>query len=516
MKTARGLLALLLCAGIVSSSVEPALAQVRVESVQPAGAQAASLVAAPHAGISAREFGGASGSSFMTPAPALAAPSWSAASLPAAPVQALAAHPAAALAASPVLPDAAGNASEAAVPVSEFRRTVGSLETLARPAAPDSPPADRDGTVFFDQAKESGSSALAVAGSARERNPRLRPRDARAAIAAFGRKWGLPLTGASLVALGPLAGGAAAAGIDPHSASFELWSNVAKGVAMAVPLVVIGGWGLFNRYRAKEADAAKARFARAPLHKPVQPQLKHFLTNMTLAAIGIAAIAVIAGPYISTFNNFIDSHSIGILHWLGVKGWANVAASMVILDFMDWCMHYASHKYSWLWRLHKVHHTDLDYDLSTTYRMHPFETAVIMLFGLVEFAIVGPNLLAMAIGDLVAIVMGQYQHANITMPDWIENFLSKFFMTSHKHYIHHSMAPDEYDSNYGHIFSFWDRLLGTFKNFAPAYLNGKVKPGIREYPNPQELTVVKLLLMPFQKESARTAKSSEEDKPLIR
>ncbi|MFI5362825.1 MAG: sterol desaturase family protein [Elusimicrobiota bacterium] len=506
----RKLLACVLSIGIAGLSVEPALGQVRAVAAESSGSSVGVPALPRLAALSLNASGGPFGLQPDTlTGPVSSAPLWSAAK-----ASALAAAPAAAPAplfaasvVAPAVPEAAASLAK-----SEARQAGDALEALARPAALDWTLASENGAVFFDQAARPSAASLTVSGAAGRSPSRLQPRAVGTRLLAFGRKWGLPITVASLAVLGPLAAGVQGAAIDPHSASFALWSNIGRGLAMAVPLVAIAGWGLFKRYRAKETEAAKARFAAAPLHKPIQPALKHFLTNMTLAAIGIAAIAVVAGPYISTFNNWVDSHSIGILHWLGVKGWANVAASMVMLDFLDYLMHYASHRFSWLWRLHKVHHTDLDYDLSTTYRMHPLETAAVMLFGLLEFVVVGPNLLAMTIGDLIAIVMGQYQHANITMPEPVENFLSKFFMTSHKHFIHHAMSPDDYDSNYGHIFSFWDRLLGTFKNHEPKYLHGIV-PGIREYPNPQELTVIKLLKMPFERQAPRPPKPVEDGKP---
>ncbi|MFI5350326.1 MAG: sterol desaturase family protein [Elusimicrobiota bacterium] len=494
IRAMRRVLALALCAGIVSSSVEPSYAQVRVIAAQSAGFPGGRAALPSGALLAPAALDAAVYPAFNLMSPAFAAaPALSAASLPL--PAALAAAPRAAAAASAPAEAAAATPNPilgSFAPAASAANRGGSAESLSALAL-----TAGDAATFFDQAQ------------ARQRGPAGLEFQAPAASSRRGaglKRW-VPAAAASFLLLGPLAAGLHAEGVGAtNGGSVAGWGDIAKGVAMVVPLVVIGGLGLFRRYRDKQKEARDARRLVEPLHKPVQPELRHFLTNLGLGAVGIAIVATLFGPQIQAFNHFIDTHGIGLLHWLHITGWKNVVASLVMMDFIDWSIHYASHRFPLLWRLHKVHHTDLDYDLSTTFRMHPLETILGMLGGLAEFALIGPNLLAMTIADLIAITQGQYQHANIRMPEWLEKWMSYLFITSHKHYIHHSMSAEDYDTNYGHIFSFWDKLFGTYKNYAPGHLTGKMSPGLRDYPNPQELGIIKLLLMPFERQEPRPAK----------
>lgn len=287
---------------------------------------------------------------------------------------------------------------------------------------------------------------------------------------------------------GPLAASAAAA--PAHAAAtFTDWGALARGAALLGPLAVAGAWSALKR---------GARPQPEPLHPPVLPRASHYATNLALGFVGIAAIAALGGPRIDAFYRLVSAHGVGLLHLLGIEGWKNTAASLVLLDFAAWWWHYLSHRYPLLWRLHKVHHSDLDYDFSTTYRTHWAEMAAETLERLALYALVGPTLATMALFEIVNILLSQCQHANVRMPEPWESLVSRVFMTSHKHYIHHSMNPKDYDSNYGVIFSLWDKLFGTFRRYDLDGPDARFPTGIREYPNAQDLTFWKLMWMPFR------------------
>jgi sterol desaturase/sphingolipid hydroxylase (fatty acid hydroxylase superfamily) len=267
------------------------------------------------------------------------------------------------------------------------------------------------------------------------------------------------------------------------------WSAVARGLAVAVPLAVVAVYKL-----AKEGAA----------------NIKHDAVNLACGMVGIVLIAVFAGPRINDFNAFVDSRGMGILHRFKIEGWANVAASIVILDFLGWWWHYATHKLKPLWRVHQVHHSDLELNFSTTYRTHWAETAAEIAARMAQYAIVGPSLVAIAIYELLIILLSQYQHVDVKMPERWESRLSAVFITARMHYVHHSTSPDDYGSNYGFIFSCWDAMLGTYRTFEQARAGSRLTTGIGEYPDASKLTFSALLWMPFRPLSGDAAAASRE------
>lgn len=294
-------------------------------------------------------------------------------------------------------------------------------------------------------------------------------------------------------AVGPLTQAASAAA--PHAAVHADWGVLARGAALVGPMAAAGAWNWLKRWRGSRVAA---------LHAPVDATPRHFGVNIALGAVGIAATAIFAGSYIDAFYRSVSSHGIGFLHAIGVEGWKNTAASIVLLDFAGWWWHYACHRYPLLWRLHKVHHSDHEYDFSTAYRTHWAEMAVETLERLTMYALVGPTLATMAVYEVITVLLSQFQHANVRLPERWESLLSRLFITSHKHYIHHSMNPRDYDTNYGILFSLWDKLFGTFRAYELTGPDAEFPTGIREYPNARELGFWTLMWMPF-----RSAKAAE-------
>jgi sterol desaturase/sphingolipid hydroxylase (fatty acid hydroxylase superfamily) len=452
----------------------------------------------------------------------------SAASLPAAaassPSLALAAAPSAAtieraaVAATKTSPEVSP-----AAPTTEARRDVASLETLARPAAANGPQPDVDGAAFFDFARRPIASAFAVAGMSRGAASQLEPRDSAAnsrteqaaqppapAPSKLRTRVKQILWGAGALAFPVLTFAwmplvqSNAANSAPVAAFTDLGA-IARGVAFAGPLILLGVWEAAKLYRSKHPGSlswmGRVTVAATDLHKPLLPRLNHYLTNLAFGAVGIALVATFAGPHVNDWNHFLDAHNVGLLRWLHVGGWKNIVASITILDFMGWWWHYAYHRIPLFWRLHKVHHSDIEYNFSTTYRTHWLEMLTEIGGRMAMYALVGPTLLAITIYEIIILGLSQYQHANIKMPTRLEAILSKLFMSSHKHFIHHSMDADDYDTNFGFIFVFWDKLFGTFKNYAPEHLTNNITTGIREYPRAKDLTFLKLLWMPFRSQS---------------
>ena len=165
--------------------------------------------------------------------------------------------------------------------------------------------------------------------------------------------------------------------------------------------------------------------------------------------------------------------------------------------------HYVQHKVKFLWKIHLVHHSDHKVDTTTANRHHPFESVVRYLFTLLGVALLGANMGLVFLYQSLSVVLSQFNHANINISPKIDKFLSFFIVTPNMHKVHHHYVMPYTDSNYGNIFSFWDRLFGTFKSLNPS----KIIYGVDTFFNEKENESIKsLLLRPFEESRSPTKK----------
>ena len=165
--------------------------------------------------------------------------------------------------------------------------------------------------------------------------------------------------------------------------------------------------------------------------------------------------------------------------------------------------HYVQHKVKFLWKIHLVHHSDHKVDTTTANRHHPFESVVRYLFTLLGVALLGANMGLVFLYQSLSVVLSQFNHANINISLKIDKFLSFFIVTPNMHKVHHHYVMPYTDSNYGNIFSFWDRLFGTFKSLNPS----KIIYGVDTFFDEKENESIKsLLLRPFEESRAPTKK----------
>jgi sterol desaturase/sphingolipid hydroxylase (fatty acid hydroxylase superfamily) len=143
--------------------------------------------------------------------------------------------------------------------------------------------------------------------------------------------------------------------------------------------------------------------------------------------------------------------------------WLVVVAGVLLLDVTDYARHRASHHVRWLWRLHRVHHTDAQMDVTTSLRSHPVEQLLRPLFGVAAILMFGIGPLPLAVYSLLQIPVLLFQHANIRLPTALDRGLSWLIATPAMHLLHHSRHQPETDSNYATTLTLWDRLFGTFR-----------------------------------------------------
>lgn len=186
----------------------------------------------------------------------------------------------------------------------------------------------------------------------------------------------------------------------------------------------------------------------------------------------------------------------GLLHHVRWAFPVKLAVAFVFLDLVIYVQHAAFHRVPWLWRLHRVHHTDVDLDATTAVRFHPLEIALSMLIKCGAVLLIGAHAFAVLAFEIVLNASALFSHADIALPSVLDEALRFFIVTPDMHRIHHSVSPEETNSNYGFNFSWWDRLFGTYR--PEPRLDTVVMPlGLPQYRAPLKQNLLWLLALPF-------------------
>ncbi len=206
-----------------------------------------------------------------------------------------------------------------------------------------------------------------------------------------------------------------------------------------------------------------------------------------MAAVGVAAVCAENGW--------------GVLNYFQVPIWFAVPLTLIAMDFVIWLQHVIFHVVPMLWRLHRVHHADLDYDLTTGSRFHPIEIALSMLIKVATITILGAPVMAVVIFEVLLNAAAMFNHGNIRLPEKFDQILRWVIVTPDMHRVHHSVEVDETNSNFGFNLPWWDRLFGTYREQPRAGQVGMLI-GIQGNSDPREVVRLDgMLLMPFKGKS---------------
>lgn len=201
------------------------------------------------------------------------------------------------------------------------------------------------------------------------------------------------------------------------------------------------------------------------------------------AAVGVAAFSLEQGW--------------GLFNYYGVPAIVAIIAAVIIMDFIIYLQHVMVHAVPVLWRLHRVHHADPDYDVTTGARFHTLEIILSMLIKFATIVLLGAPVVAVIIFEVVLNAMAMFNHGNVRLPAGLDRLLRMFFVTPDMHRVHHSVEDDEANSNFGFNLSWWDRLMGTYRD-QPRAGHEQMKIGIHHYhDNKQVVWITGLLTLPF-------------------
>ena len=189
---------------------------------------------------------------------------------------------------------------------------------------------------------------------------------------------------------------------------------------------------------------------------------------------------------------------LGLFNVYAVSPYIAVAASVIIMDFVIYLQHVMVHAVPVLWRLHRVHHADPDYDVTTGARFHTFEIILSMLIKFATILLLGPPVIAVILFEIILNATAMFNHSNIGLPAGLDRALRWFLVTPDMHRVHHSVEDDEANSNFGFSLTWWDRIFGTYRD-QPRGGHQGMTIGIHKYRDTKDVSwLTGMLTLPFR------------------
>jgi len=247
----------------------------------------------------------------------------------------------------------------------------------------------------------------------------------------------------------------------------------------------------------------------APRRVPTFGRSLRWANNLALMLIGTVLVRVLFPVVATGFAMLVQARGWGLFNTISVPGAVALVGSVLILDFAIYLQHVMFHVVPWFWRIHRVHHADLDFDVTTGVRFHPVEILLSMLIKLGVVAIVGPPVLAVLVFEILLNATSLFNHSNAKLPIGLDRWLRWCVVTPDMHRVHHSVVAVETDSNFGFNLPWWDRLFGTYRA-QPAAGHEAMTIGLPLFRSARELRLDRLLLQPIVRPSGSSSGSSPE------
>jgi sterol desaturase/sphingolipid hydroxylase (fatty acid hydroxylase superfamily) len=245
-----------------------------------------------------------------------------------------------------------------------------------------------------------------------------------------------------------------------------------------------------------------------PLFKFKYKKWKHAIPNLFFTLTTIVINFGLAWLLLGT-SDWVKANDFGIINWLPqMPLWLYALLGVLLLDFFGaYLAHFVEHKVKPLWMVHLVHHTDHKVDTTTANRHHPIESLIRFLFTLLGVFVVGTPIALVMLYQAMSLVFTQFTHANLKIPKGLDKALSYFIVSPDMHKTHHHYRLPYTDSNYGNIFSIWDRIFGTYM-----YMDReKLVYGVDVFPDEKKNSeIIELLKQPFQKYEKPTLSTDTE------
>jgi len=225
---------------------------------------------------------------------------------------------------------------------------------------------------------------------------------------------------------------------------------------------------------------------------------RRWLGNIGLSVINQLAVRLFFPVLAVGLAVVVQQHGWGLFNIVKVPNTLAVLICFLLLDLAIYVQHIVFHRIDWLWRLHRVHHTDLDFDVTTAIRFHPIEIILSMLIKMILVVLLGAPPLAVLIFEVVLNLTALFNHSNVRIPLPLDRILRWVVVTPDMHRVHHSAEPVETDSNFGFNLPWWDYLFSTYRA-QPKKGHAEMTVGLHEFRNEQQLALPDLLLLPFKR-----------------
>jgi sterol desaturase/sphingolipid hydroxylase (fatty acid hydroxylase superfamily) len=233
---------------------------------------------------------------------------------------------------------------------------------------------------------------------------------------------------------------------------------------------------------------------RGPLRERTQPAAGRIAGNLVLGGLALATVGLIEGPVVRPLSVRAERRRAGLVQRLHAPAWVRDMLAFLLMDYTVYLWHIGTHRIAFLWRFHLVHHVDLDMDASTALRFHAADMAISVPYRALQVVAIGVSPRALAAWQGFFFLSILFHHSNLRLPHALERRLARFITTPRMHGIHHSTVRAQTDSNWSSGLSVWDHLHRTFRLDVP---QSAIAIGVPGYRDPDELTIVRSLAMPF-------------------
>jgi sterol desaturase/sphingolipid hydroxylase (fatty acid hydroxylase superfamily) len=240
----------------------------------------------------------------------------------------------------------------------------------------------------------------------------------------------------------------------------------------------------------------------APRRRLSVGRAPRWLGNLGILAIDIIAVRLLVPTAAVGVALIAAERGWGLFPLLGLPVWAAIVAGVIALDLVIYTQHYVFHHVPVLWRLHRMHHADLDIDVTTGVRFHPLEILLSLAIKMAAVVALGIPALAVLIFEVLLNATSMFNHSNVALPLRLDGIARWIVVTPQMHQVHHSIERAETDSNFGFNLPWWDRLFGTYRA-KPAAGEQGMTVGLPIFRDIAELRIVRLLTQPFRNDGNR-------------
>ena len=237
-----------------------------------------------------------------------------------------------------------------------------------------------------------------------------------------------------------------------------------------------------------------------PRRQRVRESLTRLSTNVLLTVFN-GFVMKIAGSFIVPIAAvaaaaYVETKGWGLFNLLSLPSTLELVVSLILLDLAIYGQHVAAHYVPMLWQFHKVHHSDVEFDVTTALRFHPIEIFISMLWKIILVFILGPSVFAVILFEIILNGCAMFNHSNLKLPFKLDKFIRLFLATPDMHRIHHSIIPRELNTNYGFSISLWDRLFGTYTE-QPSKGHTDMEIGLEKHQDSEPTKFLWSLRFPF-------------------